>query len=194
MRIVLAALALASIPATAVAQDAPLDRGTYDVQLTDLGHRTEQLASDIARARRALGLIGTHVFEQSGVAQLRLFQENRMGPLYRLVRAEYAIDGRPVFVRADTSGRLDARDEIEIYTGGITPGEHVLSLRLDYVGSGGRVVSYLEGYRFVIRSSHHFTAADGRVLRLRVVAYERDAMEAYVDRPTVGYRESLTRE
>ena len=193
MRIALLTLVLL-VPLAAQAQDEAMERGTYDTRVVDLGHRAEQLASDIARARTALAVIGTHVFEEHGVAQLRLVHENRMGPLYRLVRAEYAIDGRPVFARADASGALDARDEIEIYTGGIAPGEHVLSLRLEYVGAGGRVVSYLEGYHFVIRSSHHFTAADGRVLRLRVVAYERDATRAYVDRPTVGYRESLTRE
>src|SRR5689334_575999 len=197
MRILLlaSALVLAMAPMTARAQEpAPpaMDRGTYDTQLRDLQFRSEQLASDIGRSRRALGLIAMNVFEEHGGARLRVAQENRMGPFYRLTGATYAIDGTAVYHQVDAGGALGEPDQLGIYDGAITPGEHVLTVRLEYTGQGGEVVDYLEGYRFVVTSSHHFTAADGRLLRVQVVAYERDTMRAFTDRPWVGYRESLT--
>ena len=190
MKILAFALILASVPAVASGQET-MDRGTYDTQLRDLQHRAEQLGSEVNRSRTALALIGMQVFDEQGAARVAVVQENRMGPLYRLVSATYAIDGTVVHQVADPSGSLDDEQQIDIYRGAITPGEHLLTLRLEYVGDGGSVVRYLEGYRFVVRSSHRFTASDGRGTRIRVIAYEREAMRTYAERPWVGYVESL---
>ena len=189
MKLLVIALAFSMVPVAAAAQDT-MDRGTYDTQLQDLQHRSESLGSEIHRSRTALSIMAMTVFEQVGNSRLAVVQENRMGPLYRLVRAVYAIDGTPVFTAANPEG-IRAEGLVEIYDGAIAPGEHLLTLRLEYVGDGGSVVQYLEGYHFIIRSSHRFTAPDGRALRLRVVPYERETIRGFIDRPWVGYVESL---
>jgi hypothetical protein len=189
MKILALVLAISTLPLTAAAQET-MDRGTYDTQIRDLQQRSEQLGSDIFRSRTALSVMALEVLEQRGTARLAVVQEDRMGPLYRLVRAVYAIDGTPVFTQSDPDG-IAAAGALEIYDGAITTGEHLLTVRLEYVGAGGRVFDYLEGYHFVIRSSHRFTTPDGRALRIRVLPYERETVRSYVDRPWIGYVESL---
>src|SRR5688500_2726840 len=103
MKLLVIAMAFSMVPVAAAAQET-MDRGTYDTQLQDLQHRSESLGSEIHRSRTALAIMGMEVFEQRGSSRLSVIQENRMGPLYRLVRAVYAIDGTPVFSQASPDG------------------------------------------------------------------------------------------
>ena len=200
-RVVLVASALwVGAGAVAFAQDAQhapqppaaVDPGGYGVRARDLQFRVEELGSDIARARRALAVLATEVFEAADGAVVSIVHDNGMGPLYRLVRAQYAIDGVPVFARADPTGALDERERFDVYRGAIAPGAHVLSVRLDYVGQGGFAFRYLEGYHFTLSAGHDFTAPSGRTLHLRVRAFPRgDATTSYIDRPALGFAESI---
>ena len=93
-----------------VAADAP-DRGSFDTRVRDMQFRSEELGSDIARTRRVLGVLAMQVFDDVDGAVVSITHESHMGPLYRLVRAVYAIDGVPVFSEADDTGALAEREE-----------------------------------------------------------------------------------
>src|SRR5690606_16533066 len=93
-------------------------------------------------------------------SQVVITHENQMSSSYRMVKAVYALDGAPVFNRADEEGSLASQDEFAVYDGNIVPGEHSLSVNLEYRGHGYGIFSYLKGYRFKVRSSYSFTAPE----------------------------------
>jgi hypothetical protein len=171
---------------SASAQDTTMDRGTYDTRLRSMQAESEQLASDVFRSELRLRLLQEQIDPGFGLARTLIVQEAELGPFYRLVRAEYGLDGTAIYQARDPNG-LDPTSTI--YEGGISTGAHVLSIRLDYVGTG---LPYLEGYRFQLRTSHTFTPSPGRNLRIRVHAFEDGGpTRAYQHRPTLEIRERL---
>ena len=59
-------------------------------------------------------------------------------------------------------------------------------------GNGYGVFSYLRGYRFEVRSSHSFTAVEGKTMQLQVVAYEKGGVTTPLEeRPAVRYVEKV---
>ena len=61
------------------------------------------------------------------------------------------------------------------------------------VGNGFGLFSYLEGYRFRVRSSYAFTAEDGKVTNLDVIAYEQGGINQPIEeRPDIRYEVELT--
>ncbi|MCA9602180.1 MAG: dihydrolipoamide acetyltransferase, partial [Myxococcales bacterium] len=74
----------------------------------------------------------------------------------------------------------------------IVPGEHTLTVNLEYQGYGHGVFTYLKGYRFKVKSSHTFTVPEGRSGTIRVVGYEKGGPTAPLEeRPAVRYVERL---
>ncbi|MEM7609289.1 MAG: dihydrolipoamide acetyltransferase, partial [Myxococcota bacterium] len=111
---------------------------------------------------------------------------------FGLVKAVYALDGAPIFNKADEDGSLAERDEFQVYNGSIVPGEHTLTVNLEYRGHGYGIFSYLKGYRFKVRSNYSFTAPEGRAVNVRVVGYEKGGPTAPLEeRPAVRYVERV---
>ncbi len=175
------------------ASDAEIDAGTYAVRLRDLEQRIDELKEQIFRSKARLSLLAETVLQ--GVvagAQAVLIHENRMSSSYRLVKAVYALDGAPIFNRADEEGELGEQDEFQIFNGSIVPGEHTLTVNLEYRGHGYGIFSYLKGYRFKVRSNYSFTAPEGRAVTLRVVGYEKGGPTAPLEeRPAIRYIERV---
>jgi hypothetical protein len=170
-----------------------LDAGTYAVRLRDLEQRINELKEQIFRSKARLSLLAETVLQ--GVvagAQAIVVHENRMSNQYRLVKAVYALDGAPIFNKADEDGSLGDREEFQVYNGSIVPGEHTLTVNLEYRGHGFGIFSYLKGYRFKVRSNYSFTAAEGRSTTVRVVGYEKGGPTAPLEeRPAIRYVERV---
>ena len=179
--------------ATTSAEDRPMDAGAYAVRLPDLEQRINELKEQIFRSKTRLSLLAETVL---GVvvagSQVVITHENQMSSSYRMVKAVYALDGAPVFNRADEEGSLASQEEFSVYDGNIVPGEHSLSVNLEYRGHGYGIFSYLKGYRFKVRSSYSFTAPEGRMVALRVIAYEKGGPTAPLEeRPAIRYLERV---
>jgi hypothetical protein len=115
-----------------------------------------------------------------------------MSGSYKLVKATYALDGAPIFNQADEEGGLSDKAEFDVYNGSIVPGEHTLTVNLEYRGHGYGIFSYLKGYRFKVRSSYSFTAPEGKAVTLHVVGYEKGGPTAPLEeRPAVRYQETV---
>src|SRR5688572_5778381 len=128
-------------PATEPAMDA----GTYAVRLRDLEQRINELKEQIFRSKARLSLLAETVLQ--GVvagAQAVVVHENRMSSSYKLIKAVYALDGAPIFNKADDEGSLGERDSFDVYNGSIVPGEHTLTVNLEYRGHGYGIFSYLK--------------------------------------------------
>lgn len=177
----------------AVTADAPMDAGTYGVRLQDLEQRINELKEQIFRSKARLSLLAETVLQ--GVvagSQAQIVHENKMGNSYQLVKVVYALDGAPIFNRVDDEGGLGERERFDVYNGSIVPGEHTLTVQLEYRGHGYGIFSYLKGYRFKVSSSHTFTAPEGKAASVRVVSYEKGGPTAPLEeRPAVRYIERV---
>ena len=180
-------------PERSVSDPGERDAGRYAVRLRDLETRISMLQEQILRSKARLSLLAESVI--SGViagSKATVVHRNEMGSSFKLVRAVFALDGAPIFSRTDESGELGDQEEIELFNGSIVPGEHTISVNLEYRGHGYGIFSYLKGYRFKVRSSHTFTAAEGKLIHLRVVAYEKGGPTTPLeDRPDVRYIERI---
>lgn len=178
---------------TSAERDEGMDAGTYAVRLRDLEQRINELKEQIFRSKARLSLLAETVLQ--GVvagAQVVLVHENRMSSSYKLVKVVYALDGAQIFNRADEEGELGDRQQFEVYNGSIVPGEHTLTVNLEYRGHGYGIFSYLKGYRFRVRSNYSFTAPEGRAITVRVVGYEKGGPTAPLEeRPAVQYIERV---
>lgn len=166
-----------------------VDDSDYAVRLRGLEENVNDLKERIFRSKARLILLKETVL--NGVisgAKAVIVHKNDMGSSFKLEQVSYALDGAPLFNKTDTTGELDESDEIELFSGSIVPGNHNLSVYLLYRGNGYGVFSYLSGYTFKIKSSHAFTAEEGKVTTMRVVAYERGGFTTDLkDRPAVRY-------
>jgi hypothetical protein len=188
--------------ATETAAPAPItpaesiDAGAYAVRLRDLEQRINELKEQIFRSKARLSLLAETVLEGVvGGGQAVIIHENRMSQSYKLVRVVYALDGAPIFTKADEEGSLGEQNEFEIYNGSIVPGEHTLTVNLEYRGHGYGVFAYLRGYRFKVRSTYTFAVPEGRVSTIQVVGYEKGGPTTPLEeRPAVRYIERVERQ
>jgi len=182
-------------PAAPAARE-PIDAGTYAVRLRDLEQRINELKEQIFRSKARLSLLAETVLEGVvGGGQAVILHENRMSEGFKLVRVVYALDGAPIFTKADEEGSLGEQKEFEVYNGSIVPGEHTLTVNLEYRGHGYGVFSYLKGYRFKVRSTYTFSVPEGRVATVVVVGYEKGGPTTPLEeRPAVRYIERIERQ
>lgn len=188
----------ASAPATSESKPAKkeeqIDAATYSVRLRDLEQKMNQLKDDIFRSKARLSLLSETVLHGvvSG-SQAIITHENQMSNSFRLVKAVYALDGAPIYSRADEEGLLLNTRTLEVYNGSIVPGEHTLTVTLEYRGHGYGVFSYLKGYRFRVRSAYTFTAQEGKGVGVNILAYEKGGPTTPLEqRPNVKYIERET--
>lgn len=170
-----------------------VDAGTYSVRLRDLEQRVNELKEQIFRSKARLSLLAETVLQ--GVvagSHARIVHENKMGNSYKLVKVLYALDGAPILNKADEEGGIGEGEPFDVYNGSIVPGEHTLTVQLEYRGHGYGIFSYLKGYRFKVSSSHTFTAPEGKAATVRIVGYEKGGPTAPLEeRPAVRYIERV---
>jgi hypothetical protein len=164
------------------------------VRLRDLEQRINELKEQIFRSKARLSLLAETVLQ--GVvagSQTVIVHENKMSGSYKLVKVVYALDGAPILNRADEEGGLSDKTEFDVYNGSIVPGEHTLTVNLEYRGHGYGIFSYLKGYRFKVRSSYSFSAPEGKAVNVRVVGYEKGGPTTPLEeRPGIMFQEKIT--
>jgi hypothetical protein len=194
----------ASAPATAAPASAPAvgsaDLRTadesYDVKIKDIEEKVNELKEKIFRSKaRLLALQEAVIGGVSTGSRAVIIHRNEMGATFRLKEMHYFIDGAPLRQEVDETGdSLSGKEEIELFTGNIIPGNHQITVNLIYQGHGYGVFSYLNGYTFRIKSSYTFRAEEGKESVLRIVAFEKGGpLVELKDRPSVRYDLQVTR-
>jgi hypothetical protein len=171
-----------------------VDEGSRaSVRRREIETRARLLQERIFRTKARLRLLAERVLDRHIAGSKALIvHRDEMGASFRLVRAVYTLDGAPLASRSDDSTHLGGLGEIELFDGVVVPGEHTLSVHLEYVGQGHVLFPYMEGYRFKVWTSHTFTAAEGKVLKLRVTAYERGGPTTPMgERPDVRFIQKI---
>jgi hypothetical protein len=189
----MASVAGPSARSASAAAPAGMDGATYAVRLRDLEQRVDELKEQIRRSHTRLSLL-TDTVLSGGVSGSRseLQFQNEMSSAFMLVRALFVLDGAVQYNKSDDSGALAEQTQIPIFTGAIPPGDHTLQVLLQYQGNGYGVFSYLKGYHFDVRSSHSFTAVEGKTIGVQVIAYEKGGVTVPLEqRPAVRYVEKV---
>jgi hypothetical protein len=195
-----APVAGAAAPAPAVSVDMtskPLEQGTsgatYAVRLRSLEQSVDELKDQIRRSHTRLALLSDTIIG-GGAAGSRSEVEfkNEMSSAFQLTKALFIIDNQVQYSRADDSGALADQKEIPIYSGSVPPGDHTIQVALTFQGNGYGVFSYLRGYKFEVKSSHSFTAVEGKTLTITATAFEKGGVTTPLEqRPTIEWQEKL---
>ena len=171
-----------------------IDGQTYAVRLRDLEERVDELKEQIRRSHTRLSLLSDSVLS-GGVqgSRAEVVFQNDLSSAFRLTRALFVLDGAVQYNKADESGALSEQTTIPIFSGSIPPGDHTLQVLIQLQGNGYGVFSYLKGYKFEVRSTHSFTASEGKTMNLQVVAYEKGGVTTPLEeRPAVRYFEKIS--
>ena len=169
---------------------APVTEQGFNLKLRDIEERVNALKEKIFQSKARLIQLQEVVLHGAiSGAKAVLVHRNEMGSSFRLRRVQYALDKAPIFNRVDSGqGELNAQEEIEVFNGSIAPGNHVISVYLEYQGYGYGFFSYLKGYKFKIKSSFTFNAEEGKLTTVRIVGYEKGGLTTELkDRPAVRY-------
>ena len=170
-----------------------MDGATYAVRLRDLQQRIDQLKEQIRRSHTRLSLLSDTILSGGASGSRAVIQfENKMSNQFKVTRVLIVLDGAVQYNKTDRSGALGSQKMIPIFDGAIPPGDHTVQVLVNLRGHGFGVFSYLRAYKFEVRSSHSFTAAEGKTTRLRVMAHEKGGVTtALEERPAVRYIEQV---
>jgi hypothetical protein len=180
-------------PAPDAAAGAPAgggaDPGAYTVRLRSLEKNVNELKEQIFRTKARLNLLKETVLGGViGASRAVIRFKNEMGSSFRLIKAAYALDGVQIYSKSDDTGRLAEMQEFDIYNGAIQPGSHTLSVVLLYQGNGFGVFSYLKGYKFNVKASHSFVAAESKSTNITVRGFEKGNITTQLgDKPAIEF-------
>ncbi|HEU4410516.1 MAG TPA: hypothetical protein VFS43_35000 [Polyangiaceae bacterium] len=181
-------------PAGSAGGATAMDGQTYVVRLRDLEQRVDELKEQIRRSHTRLSLLSDTVLSGGvGGSRADIQFQNEMSSAFRLIRALFVLDGAVQYNKADDTGALSDQPTIPIFAGSIPPGDHTVQVLLQLQGNGYGVFSYLKGYKFEVRSTHSFTATEGKTMTLQVIGYEKGGVTTPLEeRPAIRFFEKVT--
>lgn len=179
----------AAAPAAAPAMDGP----TYAVHLRELEQRIDELKEQIRRSHTRLSLLSDTILSGGGAGSHASIKfKNELSSAFRVTRVLVVLDGAVQYNKTDQSGTLAEQAEIPIINGSVPPGDHTVQVLVSLQGNGYGVFSYLRGYRFEVRSSHSFTAVEGKTINLDTTVYEKGGVTTPLEeRPAIRYVEKV---
>jgi hypothetical protein len=178
---------------TTAAPSGTMDGQTYAVRLRDLEQKIDELKEQIRRSHTRLSLLSDTILSGGGAGSRSVIRfKNELSDAFLVTRALFVLDGAVQYNKSDQSGALSDQPEIPIFNGSIPPGDHTLQVLVNLQGHGYGVFSYLRGYKFEVRSSHSFTAVEGKTVTLDAIAYEKGSVTTPLEeRPAVRYLEKI---
>lgn len=170
-----------------------MDGQTYAVRLRDLEARVDELKDQIRRSHTRLALLSDTIMTQgAGGSRSEIVFNNEMSSAFKLTRALITLDGAVQYNRQDETGALADQKEIPIFSGSVPPGDHTISVVLNFQGNGYGVFTYLRGYKFEVKSSHSFTAVEGKTMVINATALEKGGVTTPLEqRPTIEWHEKV---
>lgn len=139
----------------------------FKVRVAALRSRLGGVEARVAGLKQAV-LVGAVL-----ATRARLVHRNDMGGSFRLEKAAYKLDGDEIFSRANDDRLAESR-EITLFDGPLTAGAHLVEVEMTFRGAAVGVFTYLQGYKFTVRSRYQLDVVEGRNTVLKVVAFEAE--------------------
>jgi hypothetical protein len=160
-----------------------------NLRLRRLEQRVQELKERAWRTKARVSMLEEAVLGAGVGANATIVHVDKMGSSYELVQLVYNLDGTQIFARKADSGALDEIEDIEVLSGPLSPGSHTVSVLAVYQGRGYGVFKYMNKYKFTVRSSHTFTANEGKATRIEAVAFERGNVTTPLQqRPAIDFK------
>ncbi len=177
--------ATANAPATTHAHGVP---PAADAKLRQLEEQVLDLKERVYRSRsRLLQLREQLLHDVVDEAKAIIVHRNEMGSAFSLQQVAYFLDGNRIYFQDNKDGVLDRQRTFQVFNDSVLPGNHVIAVEMVFRGNGG-LFSYVDGYRFRLKSSYTFRAAKGRIVQIGVVAHERGGIATdLLERPDIRY-------
>jgi hypothetical protein len=170
-----------------------MDGQTYGIRLRDLEASVDELKDKIRRSHTRLARLSDTILSGGAAgSRAEIAVDNEMSSAFRLVKALVVLDGAVQYNRSDESGALADQKSIPVFSGSVPPGDHTLQVVLSFQGNGYGVFSYLRSYHWDLKSSHSFTAVEGKTMTLSATALEKGGVTTPLDqRPSVEWKEKV---
>lgn len=186
-------------PSADDADEAP-DRGAIPVaepaepfvgafSLRGLAGRLDAIQSRAEQVRARVDLLKEAVLRGGKSASAVITHRNKMGNQFRITQLTFTVDGIRVFSQRDDTGSLHEKKEIDILSGPISPGNHTISVQINYRGHGYGPFKYLNKQTFTVKGSQTFKAVAGKAISVDVLGYERKDVPLE-ERPAVSFKVS----
>ncbi len=177
----------APAPAPAPAPEPAADPG-YDLRLRQVRERVEDLKGRVFDSKTRLMVLREQILQNLIVeARATITHVNDTSAALILEEVLYFLDNEKIYYQSNRDSALESGREFQVYSGSVSPGNHLLNVEMVYRGNG-KVFSYLSGYVFRVKSSFPFFATKGREVRVKAVAYEKGGAAARLeDRPSVRF-------
>lgn len=160
-------------PQTGTSAQNPKTMDQHRFTLIDVEEKVNTLKENVFRSKAQLLLLQETLLQGViSTSKITIIHEDKIGSSFYLMSAAYSLDGTPIFSRSDQNGNLNTKKTFDLFTGSIRPGPHRLSVELRYRGNGFGIFSYLNSYRFRIRSSYAFTIQEGKAVTIQVQPYQ----------------------
>lgn len=179
MRLILVALSFCvSLPAFAQTGTSSVSTGgDQRERLLLLQSRLDAFETDMQRAEaRVAGLRTSAVEGRVARTTVLIVHKNEVEGSFDLVKARYLLDGAVLLDRDNRDGKLADATVLQLFDGGLDPGEHTIEFELNFRGKAVGPFTYLEGYEFRVRSRvpKKFNVVEGQSNRIDVVATQKD--------------------
>ena len=146
----------------------------HQAQLKAFNVRIDALKRRIRSVEaRVAGLKQTVLLGAVMATRARLVHRNEMSGSFRLEKAVYKLDGETIFSRTASEGLSDV-EEVMLFDGPLSPGAHTVDVEMLFRGASVGVFTYLQGYKFNVRSRYQLDVVEGRNTVLKIVAYEAE--------------------
>ena len=161
----------------------------YDVKIRELEEKVVGLKEKIFRTKTRLMLLKERILNDViAEAKSVIVHVNDMGSSFEPVQVLYHLDGEKIYFQDNETGTLTSDDPIEIYSGNVMPGNHVLSVEMVYRGDSPLFV-YLKDYLFKLRANYTFYATKGKITEVRAIGYQKgDITYDITERPSIKFR------
>jgi hypothetical protein len=160
----------------------------YQTRLRELQNRVVALKEEIFRTKTRLTLIKERLLNNViAESKLVLVHDNDLSGSYKVMEVVYYLDDNKIYFGDSSSAEARGTKAFNVYDGNVIPGHHVLAV--EYVLKGDSAFfTYLEAFRFRVRSTFTFFAPRGRISVVRAKLYERGgALSDFRDRPHVKF-------
>jgi hypothetical protein len=185
-------------PAAASAAPSPAapagGQPTHMVRLRDLEEQIDELKEKLRRQYAQLALLNDRLADSGagGEARASIKFASDLSGAFQVSRVLVVLDGAVQVNQTYPSGTLAERFEVPVFHGLLPAGDHTVQVLVNLQGNGYGIFSYMRGYRFEVRSTHSFTAVEGKTINLEAIAFEKGTSTTpFEERPALRYGEKI---